>query len=270
MPRPHSINTTGSVKPFIVITGGSGGIGKALAARFLEAGNAVLLVARDAARLGDAATALSTPGLLVSKLALDITTADATQRIDAHLASLDGYCDVLVNAAGIGLAGAFAAQDPASLDRLVDLNTRALTHLTRHFLPPMLARGRGGVLNIASLGGYAPGPWQAAYYASKAYVISLTEALAHECAGQGVRIAVVCPGPVRTAFHKRMGGDTGLYLRLLPIATPEAVARAAYRWFRLGQRVIIPGFIATAVMPAMRILPHRLLSPLVAFLLKPR
>jgi uncharacterized protein len=258
------------VKPVVVITGGSDGIGRALAARFIEAGNDVVLVARDAARLAETATAIAVPGRLVSTLALDITSADATQRLDAHLASLDAYGDVLVNAAGVGLAGAFAAHDPAALDRLVDLNTRALTTLSRHYLPGMLARGRGGILNIASLGGYAPGPWQAAYYASKAYVISLTEALAHECAGRGVRLSVVCPGPVRTAFHERMRGETGLYLRLMPIATAEAIARSAYRRFRLGQRVIIPGLVATTVMPAMRVLPHRLLSPLVAFLLKPR
>ncbi len=258
------------MRPIVVITGGSDGIGRALAARFVAASNDVLLVARDAARLSEAVAAMATPGRLVSTLALDVTSADATQRLDAHLASLDGYCDVLVNAAGVGLAGAFAEHDPAALDRLVDLNTRALTTLTRHYLPDMLARKRGGILNIASLGGYAPGPWQAAYYASKAYVISLTEALAHECAGGGVRIAVVCPGPVRTDFHKRMHGETGLYLRLMPVATPEAIARSAYRRFRLGQRVIIPGIVATAMMPAMRVLPHRLLSPLVALLLKPR
>jgi uncharacterized protein len=258
------------VKPIVVITGGSDGIGRALAARFVDAGNDVLLVARDASRLSETALALAKPGRVVSTLALDITSADVTQRLDARLREINAYCDVLINSAGVGLAGAFVEHDPAALDRLVDLNTRALTTLTRHYLPAMLSRRRGGILNIASLGGYAPGPWQAAYYASKAYVISLTEALAHECAGRGVRIAVVCPGPVRTAFHTRMRGATGLYLRLMPVATPQAIARSVYRRFRLGQRVIIPGFVTTALMPAMRLLPHRLLSPLVGFLLKPR
>jgi uncharacterized protein len=258
------------VTPVVVITGGSEGIGRALAERFLAAGQDIVLVARREAPLRDAAAALAVPGRIITTLALDVTAADAPQRLDAHLAVHDSYCDVLINAAGVGLAGAFVAQDPAALARLVDLNTRALTTLTRHVLPGMLARGRGGILNIASLGGYAPGPCQAAYYASKAFVISLTEALAHECAGTGVRLAVVCPGPVRTAFHKRMGGETGLYLKLMPVATPEAIARSAYRRFKLGQRVIIPGVFSTALMPAMRVLPHRLLSPLVAFLLRPR
>ncbi len=256
--------------PMVVVTGGSDGIGRALAARFVEAGADVLIVARDASRLEATAAAILRAGMRVATLALDISAADAAERIDAHLGLLGAFCDVLVNCAGVGLAGAFAAHDPAALDLLVDLNARALTTLTRHYLPDMLTRGRGGVLNIASLGGYAPGPWQAAYYASKAYVISLTEALAHECAGQGVRIAVVCPGPVGTQFHARMGGASGLYLRLMPVMSSQRVARIAYRRFQWGQRVIIPGVVAMAIMPTMRLLPHRLLSPIVGLLLKPR
>ncbi len=258
------------MKPVVVVTGGSDGIGRALAARFIEAGHDVVIIARDARRLDEAALSLVKSGRMISTLALDITSGAAVQRLDAHLATLGVYCDVLVNAAGIGLAGAFAAHDPAALDHLVDLNIRALTAFTRHYLPDMLKRRQGGILNIASLGGYAPGPWQAAYYASKAYVISLTEAIAHEAAGSGVRVSVVCPGPVQTRFHQRMGGETGLYLRLMPVASPESVARAAYFRFRLGQRVIVPGLLSPLMMPAMRVIPHRLLSPIVAFLLKPR
>ena len=102
---------------------------------------------------------------------------------------------------------------------LVDLNVRALTRLTRHFLPGMRQRGRGGILNVASLGGYAPGPNQAAYYASKAYVLSLTEAIAAETAGEGVRVCALAPGPVDTAFHARMGAENAFYRYLVPPAS---------------------------------------------------
>lgn len=206
----------------------------------------------------------------VDVLALDITHDGAVDAIGKALAQRQAFCDLLVNAAAIGIAGDFLNHDPAALDRLVALNVQALTRLTRHFLSPMLARGHGGILNVASLGGYAPGPYQAAYYASKAYVISLTEALAQECAGRGVRISVLAPGPVRTRFHARMGGESALYLKLLPVPTAERVARTAWVRFRLGQRVIIPGLLNPFMMCAMRIIPHRLIVPVIGFLLKPR
>jgi uncharacterized protein len=177
---------------------------------------------------------------------------------------------VLVNSAGMGLAGPFLAQSVEELDRLVELNVRALTALTRHCLAGMRARGRGGVLNLASLGGYTPGPYQAAYYASKAYVMSLSEALAAETAGEGVRVCVLAPGPVATPFHQRMQGESGLYLRLLPVSNPDSVARAGYLAFALGCRVVVPGFAAPILALAMRLTPHRILVPIVGWLLKPR
>ena len=134
----------------------------------------------------------------------------------------------------------------------------------------MRARGRGGILNLASLGGYAPGPYQAAYYASKAYVMSLSEALAAETAGEGVRVCVLAPGPVATPFHERMQGESGLYLRLLPVSNPDSVARAGYLAFALGWRVVVPGLVAPILALAMRLTPHRILVPIVGWLLKPR
>jgi uncharacterized protein len=268
-----------NLKPFKVITGGTDGIGLAIAQEFARLGDYILIIGRDETRLASARTILeqtvvnqpdATSRPTITGLALDITTPDATTQIDTALASLGGYCDVLVNSAGVGAAGAFANEPPEQLDRLTVLNITALTRLTRHYLPAMLVRGRGGVLNVASLGGYAPGPYQAAYYASKSYVLSLTEALAHECAGRGVRISVLAPGPVATAFHKRMDGDSGLYLTLLPVASAARVARSAVWRFRLGQRVIIPGLFNPLLMLSMRALPHRLSSTIVGFLLKPR
>jgi uncharacterized protein len=259
-------------KPLTVITGGSDGIGLALAQHFASDGQGILLIARDAKRLTTAAESIrhNHPAVQVATPALDITAPDAIIRLDAALTQLNGYTDILINAAGIGLAGPFLDEPATAHRRLIDLNISALTTLTHHALPAMCQRGRGGIINVASLGGYVPGPFQASYYASKAYVLSLTEAIAHEYRGQGVQISVLAPGPVATAFHARMNGDTGWYLRLLPVQTADQIARTTYWRFHAGQRVIVPGLLNPIIMLAIRALPHRLTEHLMALLLRPR
>jgi uncharacterized protein len=272
-PDAAALAAYAGLRPMTVITGATGGIGAALARQFARGGHDLLLIARNPEVLEETAAAIRAgtgSQVEAATLALDITAADAIARIEAALAQHGAYADVLVNSAGIGLAGPFLEQSPEELDQLVDLNIRVLTALTRHFLPGMRARGRGGILNLASLGGYAPGPYQAAYYASKAYVISLSEALAAETAGEGVRVCVLAPGPVATAFHERMRGESGLYLRLLPVASPDSVARAGYLAFALGWRVVVPGLVAPILALAMRLTPHRILVAIVGWLLKPR
>jgi uncharacterized protein len=269
-PDPAVQAAYAGLRPMAVITGASGGIGLALARQFARGQHDLLLIARNAELLDEAAAIRADCKVEVVTLALDITAPDAIDRIEAALAQHGAYADVLVNSAGMGLAGPFLAQSLEELDRLVELNIRALTALTRHFLAGMRARGRGGVLNLASLGGYTPGPYQAAYYASKAYVMSLSEALAAETAGEGVRVCVLAPGPVSTLFHERMQGESGFYLRLLPVSSPDSVARAGYLAFALGWRVVVPGLAAPILALAMRLTPHRILVPIVGWLLKPR
>lgn len=252
--------------PAVVVTGGSAGIGLALAQELAARGHAVVLVARDATRL--AAARRSIRSEQASTLSLDVTLPDAPQLIDTALAARGLYLDVLVNNAGMGLAGAFAGQSERDIEALVALNMAAPTRLMRHVLPGMLARGRGGVLNVASLGGYAPGPWQAAYYASKAYLISLTEALGYETRGRGVRIAVLAPGPVATGFHAAMGAEAARYRRVIPALTAGQVARAGIRGYMCGKRVIIPGVVARLLGLGQRITPHPILNPIVAWLLQ--
>lgn len=258
--------------PATVVTGASRGIGLAIAVRFAELGSDVLLVARSASDLEVAASLIRTrvTGAQVLTLALDVTDADAGSILDHHLAGHGRYLDVLVNNAAIGLGGPFEEAPAARIDDLVALNVGALTCLMRHALPAMTARGRGGILNVASLGGAVPGPYQAAYYASKAYVMSLTEAVAAECAGRGVRISVVAPGPVETGFHASMGADAARYRLLMPALATRQVARAAVRGYRLGRRVIFPGLIAPVMGVAVRVLPHAITVPLVAWLLDNR
>lgn len=257
--------------PATVVTGASAGIGLALARRFAAAGDSVVLVARRAQALDDAAAEIAAQtGARPLTLALDVTSPSAAETIDAALAARGLYLDVLVNNAGMGLAGPFAEHDAIEVERLLDLNIKALTRLMHHALPSMRARARGGVLNVASLGGYAPGPYQALYYASKAYVISLSEAAAAEVAGEGVRVAVVAPGPVDTGFHADMGAEGAFYRLALPSMTPARVAGAAYRGYVLGQRVIIPGLMSKLNGMGMRIVPHAALVPFIGWLLWPR
>ncbi len=257
-------------RPVTVVTGGSDGIGLAIAHRFAVKGHELLLVARGAERLAAAATAIAARhGGPVHVLALDLMRADAPARIEAELVKIGGHAEVIVNNAGIGLSGAFTELPPAAIDGLLALNVAAPTRLMRHFAPPMQQRGTGGFLNVASLGGYIPGPYQAAYYASKAYLISLSEAMSSEMRASGVRVTVVAPGPVRTAFHARMGADQSLY-RLLPAPGPDYVAWHAVAGFDLGLRLVVPGFLSMFLFVALRLLPHRLGIPVVSVLLKPR
>ncbi|MBV1694247.1 MAG: SDR family oxidoreductase [Hyphomicrobiales bacterium] len=270
-PDPAAISAFDGLRPIVVITGASEGIGLALAHRIAADGHDVMLIARRPPLLNAMAFEISARhGVDAIPLPLDITSPDALSQIDAALAAADAYADVLVNSAAIGLSGDFAQHDPADIDRLVALNVAAATRLTRHCLPGMLTRGRGGVLNVASLGAYAPGPFQASYYASKAYLLSLTEALAQECLGQGVRLSAVCPGPVATAFHERMGAASAWYLRLLPMASPRGVAEQAWLGFKLGFRVALPSLVAPLLAVSLRLLPHRMTVPIIAALLRPR
>lgn len=259
------------LRPVVLITGGSEGIGFALAQQFAAAGKELLLIARHRDRLEAAQAKLQAlKPKAVHVLALDVTRADATTIIDTHLASLGAFADELVNNAGIGISGAFAecAQDNAMA--LIDLNIRALAGLTRHYLPGMLARGRGGIINLSSVGGYGPGPNQALYYASKAFVLSLTEAIGYETAGQGVRVCAVAPGPVSTRFHSRMGAERAFYRVLMPPTSAALVGWLTYKGYRLGMRVVWPGLLTPAFALGMRLTPHRILNPIVGLLLRPR
>jgi len=270
-PDAAALAAYAGLRPVVVITGASQGIGLALARQFARARHDLLLIARQSEPLEQAAAGIRAECKVeVATLALDITAPDAITRIEAALAQHGAYADVLVNSAGMGLAGPFLEHSEEQVNQLVDLNVRALTALTRHFLAGMRTRGRGGILNLASLGGYAPGPYQAAYYASKASVISLSEALAAETAGDGVRVCARAPGPVATSFHERMRGESGLYLQLLPVSTPESVARAGYMGFTLGWRVTVPGLISPLLALVLRVMPHRIVIPIVGWLLKPR
>lgn len=270
-PDRVAIAAYADLRPLVVITGGSEGIGLAFARQFAGASKDLLLVARTPEKLAEAAESLRGEyKVQVDTLALDVTTENAVSALEATLAGKKAYADVLVNCAGMGLSGRFLDHEESRLLQLIDLNVRALSRLTLHFLKPMCVRGRGGVINMASVGSYAPGPNQAAYYASKAYVLSLTEAIAHETAGKGVRICALAPGPTRTRFHERMGALYAFYRTFLPLSSPGFVAWMGYVGFMAGARVVVPGPLNLIGTLAMRVMPHRLLLPIISVLLKPR
>lgn len=268
-PDPAALAAVSRKTPAAIVTGGSAGFGRAIAERLASEGRSVLLVARDEARLEDARQSIAAraPGR-VHALPLDITAPRAADRIAARLEEHALYGDLLVNAAGTGLAGPFASHSEAEVMRLVALNVGAVSRLTHWALPGMLARGRGGILNVASLGAYVPGPNQAAYYASRAYVLSLTEAVAAETEGRGVRVAAVAPGPLETGFHAAMGAERSLYRYVLPSMSAERAARLALRGFRLGRTVIVPGAMSSAMALVLRLTPHPISLPFVKQLLR--
>ncbi len=187
------------MRPAIVVTGASSGIGRGIARAAAHDKCFMVLIGTSQAALDEIAAELTAGGVEAEPLCLDLADPAAGQRIEDVLAERQLYCDVLVNSAGFGVFGLAAAADRNKQVKLVDVNVRALTELTLRFLPGMLARGRGGILNLGSITAYTPGPYMAAYFASKAYVKSFTTALSAEVAGSGVTITCLNPGVVRTS-----------------------------------------------------------------------
>jgi len=260
----------GAPGPVTLITGATEGIGRALAHEFAGAGNHLFLIARNKNALINLADRLRTShDVTIHICALDLTKPPEREKLFREIEDKNLTVDILVNNAAIGLCEPFANHARDELLQLVDLNITALTDLCHQFLPPMLKRNRGGILNIASLGGMTPGPYQAAYYASKAYVISLTEALAQELAGTSLRISVLAPGPVNTEFHRKMGAAHAFYLKAFGLMAPEKVARDAIRGFNWRRTLIIPGLFNTISMLGLRLIPHTIMTPILAWLLKP-
>jgi short-subunit dehydrogenase len=244
------------LQPAVVVTGASSGIGRALAIQ-AGTGRHVLLVARSAEPMRLIAADIVAKGGSASFLPLDITDASAAETIAARLAEEGRYCDVLVNNAGYGLIGKAEKLDAGEQLGIVDLNVRALAKLSLAFLPGMLERGRGGILNVASVAAFAPGPGMAMYYASKAFVRSLSLALWQEAKGSGVTVTTLCPGPVSTGFFSRAtgGAKKPSLFKLLPGTTADQVAEAGWKAFRAGHRQVIPGWTNWLTVRIVQILP---------------
>lgn len=260
-----------TLTPAVVITGATQGIGRALAEEFARAGHSLLLVARDEKKLAETARELSgRHGVEVRYTARDLGTVQGCDGVEEALRQFGLHADILVNNAAVMIAGFFQDQDLAKLRHLADVNIRAVVDLTRRFLPGMLARGRGGVLNVASVEGFMPVPYQATYAATKAFMLSFSRALAYETMGSGVRISVVAPGPIATDMHAKAGAENSRYVQLLPVMTAEEMARAAFVKFNRGKWVILSGWFNWLVALGVRFVPGILLIPAVGWFFRVR
>ena len=244
--------------PVAIITGASSGIGLELAKIFAANGHRVAIVARSADKLETLADEIEKSGRprpLV--LAIDLEQPDAGDRIDAALAQNNFEPQFVVNNAGFGLVGPAASQKRSEQLAMIDLNVRTLTDLSLRWVDA-LERHRGGLLNVASVAGFVPGPQAAVYYASKAFVLSFTQALYQEWKARGIRVTALCPGPVPTGFQARAGGDN----RNLPgpaVVTADRVADAGYRGLMAGQMLVVPGLINKIIVFLSRVLPRETL-----------
>ena len=229
-------------RPLALITGASGGIGEALAHAFARGGHDVALVARSEGKLAGVAEAVRRHAVAGHVIPADLTAPGAGAALEAQTVERGLVVEVLVNNAGFGLAGAVLGQDLDDQLAMVDLNCRVLTELSVRFGRLMQARGRGAILNVASTAAFQPGPFMAVYYASKAYVLSFTEALNHELRGTGVHATALCPGPVATGFQERAGFDSSMaLLKVAPVMSAEAVAQAGFEGLQRRRPVVIPG-----------------------------
>jgi short-subunit dehydrogenase len=246
-----------------LITGASGGIGEALAYAFAKGGYDLALVARSERKLAEVANAARAKGAAAHVIALDLEARGAGADLEARMAERGLVVDALVNNAGYGVTGAVLDADLAAQLGSIDLNVRVLTELSARFGGPMRARGRGGILNVASTAAFQPGPYMAVYYATKAFVLSFTEALNRELKDTGVHATALCPGPVATGFQARAEFDASMGLTRLPMQSAEQVARAGFSAFRRRQPVVIPGGMNFLMAKSARVAPRGLLLSIV-------
>jgi uncharacterized protein len=244
-----------------LITGASGGIGYELAKLFARDHHNLVLVARSREKLETVAVELQTQfGISVRPMALDLAEPAAALVLFEHLQREGVFVDFLVNNAGYGKLGLFAEIPLAETAGQIQLNVSALTALTKLFLRPMLERRSGRIMNVASTAGFQPGPLMAVYYASKAYVISFSEALADELAASGVTVTYLCPGATATGFAGRAGNDQTRLFKKVPPMDAKTVARDGYRGMMKGKTLVIPGFRNWLVAESVRFAPRKVVT----------
>jgi uncharacterized protein len=249
------------LRPVTLITGASAGIGAALARVFAAHGHETVLVARREQVLTDLADAIAASGApRPTVVRADVARIDEARRLADALFASGLEPEIVVNNAGFGLIGPAARLDRAEQLAMIDLNIRALTDLSLAWAEA-LRRRQGGILNVASLAGFLPGPGMAVYYATKAYVLSFSEALHRELSPRGVRVTALCPGPVPTEFQARAGEVSKSFPPLLT-KTADEVALAGYRGLKAGRRLVVPGMANKIVAAMTHLLPRRWLLEL--------
>jgi uncharacterized protein len=253
-----------SFQPITLITGASAGIGRALAEVFAERGHSLVLVARRTSQLNELADRIANRGQARPRvMGMDLASSDSGARIEDQLREVRLEPQYVVNNAGFGLVGAASALERTEQLTMIDINVRVLTDLSLRFVES-LKRHRGGILNVASVSAFMPGPGMAVYFATKAYVLSFSEALHHELEPEGVRVTTLCPGPVKTEFQARAGMPEG-YLPNALYRSAERVAREGYEGLMQGRRVVLPGSDNKVAALLPRLLPRQWMLSLVAW-----
>ena len=247
--------------PVTVITGASTGIGAALARVFAAHGRETVVAARRAPSLNAIADQIAATGARrPHPIVVDLARHDAAAGIADHLLSRGLEPAEIVNNAGFGRAGDAAGLDRDEQLEMIDVNVRALTDMSLRFVES-LERHRGGILNVASVAGFMPGPGMAVYHATKAYVVSFSQALHEELKSRGIRVTALCPGPVETGFQTRAGLAKGHFLRPL-LRTADRVAQEGYDGFMRGRLVVVPGFHNWLATELPRVLPRSMVRML--------
>lgn len=250
-------------KPVTLITGASSGIGAALARIFAQKGHDVALVARREAELSSLAESIAAAGPSRPYVVpADLARSDGPARIAHELLQRGLEPRVVINNAGFGLHGLADELDRAEQLGMIDLNVRALTDLSLRWIDSV-RRHDGGILNVASVAGFLPGPHMAVYYATKAYVLSFTEALHAELKPRGIKVTALCPGPVMTGFQER-AGMAGEKLPRFLRRSAEDVAQEGYEAFMAGRAIVVPGWPNRLLTMMPRLLPRESVSALVS------
>ena len=252
-----------------LVTGASGGIGLELARLLAADGHDLVLVARGAAKLEEVGAELARAhGIAYHVIAADLTDPAAPEAVFRAVREKGVEVEVLVNNAGFGLYGPFvktAAEEPTELAReleMIQVNVTALTHLAKLFVPGMVARKRGRVMNVASTAAFQPGPLMAVYYASKAYVLSFSQALSEELRGTGVTATALCPGATRTEFQKAAAMEGSRLFNTPLVMDAATVARVGYRGMLAGKAVVVPGLANKVMAQGTRFVPRRVATRL--------
>ncbi len=250
-----------------VVTGASSGIGEQFARELVRRGHGVTLVARSAEKLRRLADELSASGAHAEVVAADLADRAARAALPDRIAALGRSVDVLINNAGLSTLGPVRRADPDAELNLVEVDVAAVVELCTRFLPGMVERGRGAILNVASTAAFQPLPGQAAYSAAKAFVLSYTQSLAGELRGTGVHASVLCPGPVDTNFADVAGftpQETEASLPRILWEDADVVARAGIDGLDHGRMVVIPGTLNRVAAGLAWVSPRRVLVPMVA------
>lgn len=250
----------------VLITGASGGIGKELAILFAKDGFDLVLVARSIDNLIKVKNEIeSMSNVKIHLFSKDLSKEEEIVSLEKELNAEDIQVDYLVNNAGFGLFGEFAATNLDEELNMIDLNIRTVTHLTKLFLKGMIERNKGGVMNIASTAAFQPGPLMAVYYATKSYVLSFTEALSNEMKGTNIKVTAVCPGATETDFGKRANmHESNLFQS--GVGNVKDVAKVAYNGFKDGKTIVIPGMTNKLLANSVRFMPRKLVTNVVRYI----